>query len=186
MEQIDSANAIQEFNRTDQSSSAGMNRWLVQAWLTPVVQQTLREAKEKGTRKQLGRDLVARGSYFRTIAEEAPVGIFYTDARGRCLYVNRQWREMTSLTRPETSGGGWARVLHPEERDSAVSRWHRGMTSGEMLRDEFRLQCSNGKVIWVLSQCVPVHDETSAVAGYVGTFVDITEQKRLLEALIRE
>ncbi len=184
MERIDSANAIQEFNRTDQSGSAGMNRWLVQAWLTPVVQQTLREAKEKGTLKRLGRDLVARGSYFRTIAEEAPVGIFYTDARGRCLYVNRQWHEMTGLTRPETSGGGWARALHPEERDLAVSRWHRGMASGEMLRDEFRLQCSNGKVMWVLSQCVPVHDETSAVAGYIGTFVDITEQKRLLEALI--
>ena len=184
MEQIDFANDIQEFNRTDQSGSAEMSRWLVQAWLTPVVRQTLREAKEKGTLKRLGRDLVARGSYFRTIAEEAPVGIFYTDALGRCLYVNRQWREMTGLTRPETSGGRWARALHPEDRDLAVSRWHWGVASGEMLRDEFRLQCSDGNTTWVLSQCVPVRDETFAIAGYVGTFVDITEQKRLLNELI--
>src|SRR5262245_13397177 len=101
MGHVDSVNVIQKFNQTNQNSSVGMNRWLVQAWLAPVVQQTLREAKERGRLKLSERDLVAHGSYFRTIAEEAPVGIFYTDARGRCLYVNRQWCKMTGLTRPE-------------------------------------------------------------------------------------
>lgn len=184
MEQVDSAKDIQEFNRTNQSNSVGMNRWLVQAWLAPVVQQTLREAKEKGRRKQSGRDLVARGSYFRTIAEEAPVGIFYTDARGRCLYVNRQWCEMTGLTRPEASRGRWAQAIHPEDRDRVVSRWYSGIETGELLRDEFRLQRSDGNVMWVLSQCVPVHDETSLIAGYVSTLVDTTEQKHLQETLL--
>ena len=184
MGHVDSVNVIQKFNQTNQNSSVGMNRWLVQAWLAPVVQQTLREAKERGRLKLSERDLVVHGSYFRTIAEEAPVGIFYTDARGRCLYVNRQWCKMTGLTRPEASRGRWAQAVHPEDRDRVVHRWHSEIAAGELLRDEFRLQRSDGKVMWVLSQCVPVHDETFTVAGYVGTLVDTTEQKHLQEALL--
>ena len=82
-------NEPQKLHQRQPYALPGMERWLIQTWLAPAVQQTLREAKEKGTVKRPGRYLLARGSYFRTLAEEAPVGIFYTDARGRCLYVNR-------------------------------------------------------------------------------------------------
>lgn len=78
-------------------SFSEMEQWIIHACLAPAVQRTLQEAKEKGTGTRPGRYLLARRSYFRTLAEEAPVGIFYTDAQGRCLYVNRQWCSMTGL-----------------------------------------------------------------------------------------
>jgi len=161
-----------------------MEQWLIHACLAPAVQQTLREAKEKGLVKRAGRYLLARQSYFRTLAEKAPVGIFYTNARGRCLYVNPQWCTMTGLLRNETHGDGWARALHPDDRDRVVGRWHEWITTGKPFRDEYRFLRSDGQVIWAFCQCVPVYDEISVVTGYVGTLSDITEQKRTQNALV--
>ena len=181
---VSSPNGSRESIRGQPLTLSGVDRWLIQAWLAPIVQQTLREAKEKGTLSRSGRDLLARGSYFRTLAEEAPVGIFYTDARGRYLYVNPRWSEMSGLTRHEAYDGGWARAVHPEDRDRMVGRWHRWVTTGEPLRDEFRFLRSDGHVTWILSQGVPIYDENRVITGYVGTLADITEQKRIQDALI--
>lgn len=184
MTSISSTDELQKPILEQERSPSGVDRWLIQAWLAPIIQQTLREAKQKGTYTRPGQALLPRGSYFRTLAEEAPVGIFCTDARGRCLYVNPQWSEMTGLLRHEAYGGGWTRALHPEDRDRVVGHWHRWVTTGEPLRDEFRFLRPDGAVMWVLSQGVPIYDDPHLIAGYVGILSDITEQKRAQTALL--
>lgn len=165
-------------------SFSEMEQWIIHSCLAPAVQRTLQEAKEKGTGTRPGRYLLARRSYFRTLAEEAPVGIFYTDAQGRCLYVNRQWCSMTGLLRSETHGDGWAQALHPDDRDRIIGRWHESISTGAPFHEEYRFLRTDGQTTWVFCQCVVIRDEKSAVAGYVGTLSDITEQKRNQTALI--
>lgn len=161
-----------------------IEQWLIHACLAPALQLTLREAKEKGDVKGPGRHLLARRSHFRMLAEEAPVGIFYTDARGRCLYVNRQWRTMTGLLRGTVHGDNWVRTLHPDDRDRIVGRWHESISTGKPFSDEYRIIRSDGQITWVFCQCVAIHDETSLVTGYVGSLSDITEQKHSQNALM--
>jgi PAS domain S-box-containing protein len=184
MASISSTDEVQKLPRKQQPVPFGVDRWLIQAWLAPVMQQALREAKENGTLRQARRNLLPRGSYFRTLAEEAPVGIFCADDRGRCVYVNPRWSEMTGLPRHDAQGGGWIRALHPEDRDWVVGRWHRWVTTGEPMRDEFRFLRADGSVTWVLSQGAAIYDDNHLIAGYVGTLSDITEHKYAQDALI--
>lgn len=183
MASVDSTDKLHALSDRQPPTSFGVDRWLIQAWLAPIMQQALREAKESGTRRAR-RNVLSRGSSFRTLAEEAPVGIFYTDDRGRCLYVNLRWSDITGLSQVEAHGGGWIRALHPEDRDRVVGRWYRWVTTGEPMRDEFRFLRADGSVMWVLSQGVPIYDDNGLIAGYVGTLSDITEQKAVQDALI--
>jgi len=58
---------------------------------------------------------------FHTLAQVAPVGIFRTDARGDCLYVNERWCEIAGIAADAALGQGWARALHPEDRDQVFA-----------------------------------------------------------------
>lgn len=179
MDGMDSTNALQSDRRTPQTPLSGMDRWLIQAWLAPAAQKTLREARKRGPCKRPRKTLLAEGSYFRRIAEAVPVPVFYTDARGQCVYVNPQWSVLTGLPRYEAYGEGWSRAIHPEERERMLRNWQRLVPLGEPFHDECRYQRPDGTALWIASQCVPVYDKTPlALAGYVGTLTDITEQKR--------
>ena len=35
---------------------------------------------------------------FKTLAEIAPAGMWRTDTRGQCLWVNKAWEDMSGLT----------------------------------------------------------------------------------------
>ncbi|MBA2320951.1 MAG: PAS domain S-box protein, partial [Deltaproteobacteria bacterium] len=67
---------------------------------------------------------------FRTLAALAPVGIFETDADGRCLYVNERWCELTGLSREGAAGTGWTRALHPDDGARVYNAWSAFAASG--------------------------------------------------------
>jgi PAS domain S-box-containing protein len=173
----------QKLNHNRPRNFSEVEQWLIHSCLAPAAQQMLREAKEKGTAKRPGRFILARQSYFCTLAEEAPVGIFFADARGRFLYVNRQFHTMTGLPRNEMRRDGWIRALHPDDHDHIVRRWHEAIATQKSFSEEFRLLCPDGRVYWVFCQYAPIYDETSIVTGYVGTLSDLTQQKHTQSAL---
>ena len=125
------------------------------------------------------RDLRESNERFRTLAEEAPVGIYVTDARGDCTFTNRLWRATTGLGPEEDAGSGWARALHPDDREVVQAKWYGSVRSGRSWRDEYRFLSPSGKVTWVEGTAFPLKDEGGAVTGYVGTNVDITERKQI-------
>ena len=125
------------------------------------------------------RDLRASNERFRTLAEEAPVGIYVTDARGDCLFTNRSWRSMSGLGPKEAAGRGWLNGFHPADREAASAEWSESVRKGGPWQYEHRLLAASGRVTWVQGTASPVRDGQGVVTGYVGTDVDITERKRI-------
>jgi PAS domain S-box-containing protein len=119
---------------------------------------------------------------FRTLATHAPVGIFQSDADGNCLFVNERWCEITGLGVDEAAGPGWAQGLHAEDRARVFSRLHDAgaETRGAL---EYPLRTPPGRETWVMSHLVALRDETGAPRGYLGTISDITERKRMEQAV---
>jgi diguanylate cyclase (GGDEF)-like protein/PAS domain S-box-containing protein len=122
---------------------------------------------------------------FHLLADGAPVGIFQTDSRGRCLFVNRRWLELTGQELEQAQGGGWARAVHPEDRERVVTAWNEAAHRG----DEFALECrvlhSDGPIHWVFARGCPVRDAEGRLTGYLGTVTAIDEVKRAEHALER-
>jgi PAS domain S-box-containing protein len=127
--------------------------------------------------------LLASEQRFRTLTSHAPVGIFQNDLEGGCLFVNERWSEMTGMTPEEAKGAGWARALHPEDREWVFHEWSKAVMTGETFASEYRFQTPQGKVTWVYGSAIPLRNDAGAVVGYIGTATDITERKEAEEKL---
>jgi two-component system, sensor histidine kinase and response regulator len=116
--------------------------------------------------------------FYKSLAELAPIGIFYTDAHGQCLYVNPWWCAVTGISIEEARGEGWIRGLHPDDRQRVIAEWYQAAQSNSPFQSEYRMVSSDGKETWVLGQAVAELDVDGTVKGYVGTVTDITEHKQ--------
>jgi PAS domain S-box-containing protein len=118
---------------------------------------------------------------FRRLATHAPVGIFETDLKGDCLFVNERWCEIAGLSPDEAAGAGWIRALHPEDREFVSGQWYEAARTGHEFACEYRFQTPAGRVTWVSGAAVALRNPAGEVTGYMGTCSDITERKRAEE-----
>jgi PAS domain S-box-containing protein len=123
---------------------------------------------------------------FRTLADSSPVGIFQTDAKGVCIYVNRRWCEIAGLSPKQAVGGAWTRAIHPEDRDTISGAWYTMAQSGGELEfeQEFRLQTPSGKITWVFGHAAALKSKSREKIGCIGTIADISVRKKLEDELL--
>jgi PAS domain-containing protein len=76
--------------------------------ITGVVNVTARKRAEDA--------LEASRTLFRTLAEQAPVGIFLTDIRGEVVYANPACGRIVGWPTEVAMGTGWLQAVHPEDR----------------------------------------------------------------------
>ena len=120
---------------------------------------------------------------YQTLAEASPIGVFLTDAKGDCLYVNQTWLQTTGLTREEALGPDWDRTLHPEDRERVFQEWYESALVKQQFQSEYRFLRPDSSVAWVIGQALPLIDSEGEIEGYVGTITDITDRKRQEQAL---
>jgi PAS domain S-box-containing protein len=114
---------------------------------------------------------------FRALASHAPVGIFLANAAGDCVFVNETWCEMAGLAAEDAAGRGWTKALHLDDRERVQREWHAAVAERRPFGQEYRFLRSDGKVTWVQGSAVEFRDAKGEVQGYVGSGVDITDQK---------
>jgi diguanylate cyclase (GGDEF)-like protein/PAS domain S-box-containing protein len=115
---------------------------------------------------------------FRMLAIHAPVGIYQIDTEGNCLFANRRWCEIAGISADETAGQGWARTLHPDDRDAVAAVWRDKLPADGEWSMDFRFLRPDGKIVWVSGNAVALHDAQGAVTGYLGNNLEITLRKR--------
>ena len=115
---------------------------------------------------------------FRRLADEAPVGIFETDADGSCLWVNDRWCEISGLTPEQAIGLGWVAALHPDDRDEMLERWTRETADRAPRTCEYRLRAPDGRVAHVVGRVAPLVDDQGVVTGRLGTVTDVSDRER--------
>lgn len=119
---------------------------------------------------------------YQTLTEVSPVGIFNTDAEGRCIYVNQRYCDITGFPQERFFGTGWVDTVHADDRDQVMREWDNCAVVGMPYVGEYRIVSAEGKVVWVYAQAVKTD---SAKGGYVGTVTDITRLKEVEQELAR-
>jgi len=128
-------------------------------------------------KKQMEIALRDNEQLFRSLTEAAPVGIFRTDAAGRCLYVNERWCEIAGMDAAAALGHGWTAAVHPEDREKVSTEWNRAVQQRQRFVSEYRFQTKQRTITWILGQAQAECDQNGDMRGYVGTITDITGQK---------
>jgi PAS domain S-box-containing protein len=117
------------------------------------------------------------------LLHSCPIGIWVTDAQGRTRFVNRTYREFCGLTCEQVEADEWQSLLHPEEASVFVKAFHRALHEHTFFKAEQRSRRADGEWMWVESYAEPRFLPSGEFLGLVGTSKDITERKRVEQAL---
>ncbi|WP_157619517.1 PAS domain-containing protein, partial [Skermanella stibiiresistens] len=153
----------------------------------PPIRTTWREANEVGQAlttafsrlNERTAALRAAEERYHTLASSSPVGIFRTDAEGRCVGVNRRWCEIAGARPEQALGNGWTEFLHPEDHDVVFQEWRHAALENRPFRLEYRFRAPDGAITWVLGEALVERTASGDISGFVGTITDITANKAL-------
>lgn len=162
--------------------AAAINRFLevITIQRTQLEQTNARIEREV---EQRTRELRASERRIRVLATYAPVGIFETDPQGRCNFVNRAWTELTGVGHEAAVGTKWLEVIADEDRRTIEPVWQERVETEGDYGVECRLAGEGSAPVWVSCGVVGLRDDMGRLTGFLGTFTDVTERRRLEEEL---
>jgi len=120
---------------------------------------------------------------FRTMADHAPVLLWMAGTDGLCDYFNLGWLAFTGRTLKQEVGNGWAEGVHPEDFQRCMSTYLEAFVARRSFSMEYRMRRHDGEFRWVFDQGAPRFGPDGNFAGYIGSCVDVTEQRLARDAL---
>ena len=140
-----------------------------------------------GERKQSQELLAASEARFRTLFENAPVGIFTTTSEGRVLSVNPEMARIVGVDSPEEAirhftDLGAELYVRPERRDDFLQMLKE---KGGVENFEYEARTADGRVIWLTMNARIVErldDGTFIIEGFT---TDVTKRRQAEDAYAR-
>ena len=120
---------------------------------------------------------------FRSIFENAQIGISFFSIAGRAIFTNRAFQEMLGYSEQELSRlEHWDKIIHPDERASGSARYAE-LLQGKRDRDEWeqRLVRRDGRVVVANARFSVLRDAAGKPQYVTSLTEDITERKRAQE-----
>ncbi|MEI6947591.1 PAS domain S-box protein [Paraflavisolibacter sp. H34] len=123
---------------------------------------------------------------FRTVADTAPVMIWMAGPGRNFNFVNRGWLQFTGRRSEEEYGDGWQQGVHPDDRPDLLQLFATAFRTRRNFTWEFRLRRHDGQYRWVSASAAPRYGADGAFAGFIGSCIDLHDQKEAAEALEKE
>ena len=125
-----------------------------------AIERALRESEER----------------FRLIADSSPTGIYFV-ANGVVNYANRCLADILGEPVDRVVGRSFLEWVHPEDLERLVSAGTMIATQSLSASVDVRIRRPSGEVRWLRAQGAPVVDGEEQVRGFVGSVVDITDER---------
>jgi two-component system CheB/CheR fusion protein len=127
------------------------------------------------------KDLLVSREYFKFLADNIPVIIWTATIDGKLDYVNRRWVEYTGFD-IEESKTKQGELLHTDDVEKIITEWQTALREKRKYEGEFRFKRAiDGTYRWHYSQAIPFKDEHGNITAWIGTNIDIDDQKKELE-----
>jgi len=121
---------------------------------------------------------------YRDLMEEAPIGLCNIDIKGKVLFVNKRFEEVSGYTREEVVGkNGFKLGMFGEDTINLLAKRIKDRLMGKPPRTlEFQFKCKDGKWIWVEIEARLIKKRGLPI-GLQLVSKDVTEQKKFEEEL---
>ncbi len=167
-----------EFNFPDGSSG-----WF-ELSIQPVPEGMFILSIEITERKTAELELRQREEQFRTLFEQAPIGIDLVSPDGKPFIVNRALQQMLGYSEEYMQDRPMSDWTHPDDTEKSWQLIDRLKTGkADYLSVEKRYICKDGRLVWGRTAVVPVRDEGGEVKYFIAMVEDITDQVQAEEAL---
>lgn len=128
----------------------------------------LKTAEEERTRSQ---------EILSHVADTSPALVWMSDTSGGCIWFNATWLRFTGRSLDEEVGDGWTEGVHSADRDACLTVYSTAFAKHEPFSMEYRLRRNDGEYRWLLDQGTPRFGADGEFLGYVGSCLDVTEQR---------
>lgn len=156
----------------------------VEVSVTPLGEQgILIQSQEFTSQQNTLASLMESEKLFKLLADNAPVLIWMSGPDKKCTYFNKGWLDFTGRKIELEIGDGWAENVHPEDLSFCIDTYTKSFDLKQPFTMEYRLKRFDGEFRWILDSGVPRFLNNNEFAGYIGSCVDITEQKNAGMAL---
>ncbi|MFZ5949067.1 MAG: PAS domain S-box protein [Candidatus Rifleibacteriota bacterium] len=134
-------------------------------------------------RKKAELELLNRESFQKSLLSAIPVAVFFKDSEGRYLGCNQAFTEIMGVSSKDIAG----RKVHELWPSELAERYHQAdlelMATRKHQVYEFKVKDKNGVLRPVIYGKQVFYSADGEIAGMVGAFVDISQQKDLQNSL---
>lgn len=117
----------------------------------------------------------------RQMADSMPQIVWTAQPDGYVDYFNQRWYETYGTAEDDHSGGesNWISVLHPDDVQPTLDRWHDCVESGQPYEIQYRFKDHRTNTYrWHLGRGLPMRNAAGEIVRWYGTCTDIEDQKR--------
>ncbi|MCO4294517.1 ATP-binding protein [Solitalea sp. MAHUQ-68] len=113
----------------------------------------------------------------KEVLDQIPFAIFDLDQNGTCHYANSECERLTGSPRYLLLQKKWIEILHPDDKEDAIVTFEQNIRKKSDYTITYRIIHPSGilKHIHVVMRIVP--ESINGIVHYLGTAIDITEQK---------
>ncbi len=137
-----------------------------------------------GARRVTARALKANEAKFRHLVENAHDIVYSMTSEGVFLYVSPSWTRVLGHRVADVEGHSFVEFVHPDDLPICFARLEQLI--GAQLQQgsvTYRVRHLDGSWRWHTTNASPTVNDAGVVTGFVGLARDITEFKRIEEAL---
>jgi len=137
-----------------------------------------------GKRKQAEEALRKSEESYRRLLGNLPDVTWTTEQTGRTTYMSPNVKEIFGYAAEECCKGGgelWFSRIHHADLERVQQAFRALFEGNHVFSVEYRIQCRDGRWIWVHDRAIRTHVENGVVFAD-GVFSDITERKRAEQA----
>ncbi len=113
---------------------------------------------------------------FRTLSENAPIGIYLTDPEGKCIWANKRLQKLFDFGNGEDFMKSWTSRIHPEDYKKSVKTWLGNARKQQTSQQEYRI-IVNQEVKYLKTIYSPIYNTASELIGHVGSLEDLTQRR---------
>ncbi|MBK7430051.1 MAG: PAS domain S-box protein [Bacteroidetes bacterium] len=118
---------------------------------------------------------------FRTLSENAPVGIIKLDDNGNCIYANEYMTNLLGTTFEKVSALGWLDFIHKDDKIEFYNKLNKFLGSKRNLVTKIRFSGKDQETIWTKVGIAIIESEEGTSS--IGTVTNITDLKKAYDNL---
>jgi len=145
---------------------------------------TIERRLDADSRREAHTRLRASEQRYRSLTQALTSIVWRADDEGRFVAAQDRWTEYTGQSWEQQQGHGWMDAIHPDDRVAFHAVVAQAFASRSFYRIEGRLWHAPSRS-WRYCQArgVPIYGEHGELVEWVGTCVDVDDQRRAEEAL---
>jgi PAS domain S-box-containing protein len=120
---------------------------------------------------------------FRVMADTTPALIWMSDDKGNVTYLNERRLSFTGSDPNGGYGETWKTYIHPDDLKNVLDTFSGALKCHLSFSQQYRLRRQDGVYRWMFDVASPRMSGDGSFAGFIGSAVDVTDQKMAQEAL---